>query len=911
MRISAVDFGNLTKAILVGVDTFSGGKFHPLASPQKDTLNIRDALTDPSGCNISTENISVFLGKNASKEAILDKVQSLVYDLESEESLLLYFASHGVIHDNEFYICLASSTPDNLRSSAIASTDIDSVLAEFRGRGVLLIIDCCQSAGFAEYAPRFFRRAGSSEYKILLSSAHTDASSWELAGGEGTLFTNNLIRIIQGKDQIGRMPGFIYFSELFEYLEFKIAEDLRVKYQFLSHQHPIYSGVFSKDPLIFLHRNLTLQQVRVKTAKYSSEYVWRMVRRVVLTLIILILLALGIVYTISEKTEFAIVENNKVNVYQGYPGWHLFGFPLKRWTYAIEPSYLADSSPMSAGKPLVSRPGHSVSNALFQNLKSEYQAMFLLWNGQDSLARSLLKTIIADTSKSVEALLVPQILFSCVASIKDEKTLMHWLASSPMKEVRENALKGLVRIDPGIAIRTVAGDVGLNTKNNHQIILINLPDNYSSDTLKVYFNWLLGQDALASSHPSIVPKIIGAALRTGTPLEVESLKLALLHTANYSDIRDIVQYVMINGDRELKRWLMQKLKSVDPSQLRENDERYLLIGHLFYALNEFSDVEWDKHLTDFIDIRYKVFLNYIVQANLKHGKKFQTQIEGKLTSLAHQAGNNLKFELIRPFLQAHILQETDVINLLKQSDINTDDYWLSFLFDAIKEDRIMAALPAVRPFLKSTVDNNRQRAIETLAVLADNITLDTAWLADNFSGVRQAAFRWWFDKNFEAAFQAMLSRLNEESFKDFLPGLFVRYSLSDQWLAALRNRLTKSNAEQSNAALILALTGEFKDLALLIHYPDIAVREKATDFLAYSPLLEDLVALSATGEFEDNARLKLVEQLVLKRRFNQQIMHIPADNRSWYKDLLYRTRPENATPGLLFNPVKLSRTKPQ
>src|SRR6266404_4914311 len=63
-------------------------------------------------------------------------------------------------------------------SSVLASAEIDGFetpRSTMKGdnyenrsdRGVLLILDCCQSAGFAENAPDSFRSLGTGEYRIV------------------------------------------------------------------------------------------------------------------------------------------------------------------------------------------------------------------------------------------------------------------------------------------------------------------------------------------------------------------------------------------------------------------------------------------------------------------------------------------------------------------------------------------------------------------------------------------------------------------------------------------------------------------------------------------------------------------------------------------------------------------------
>jgi hypothetical protein len=105
------------------------------------------------------------------------------------------------------YLATYEADLNSLRDSAISNTDVDDVLSQTRAAGTLLILDCCESAGFAENAPEFFRQIGQSGFRILLSASRVGQRSWERAGGKGTLFTHFLKKAISGDEAIAESPA--------------------------------------------------------------------------------------------------------------------------------------------------------------------------------------------------------------------------------------------------------------------------------------------------------------------------------------------------------------------------------------------------------------------------------------------------------------------------------------------------------------------------------------------------------------------------------------------------------------------------------------------------------------------------------------------------------------------------------
>ncbi len=104
---------------------------------------------------------------------------------------------------------------------------IDSV----NPRKVLLILDCCQGAGFSETVPEWFFQLPSDGFRLSLAASRADEPAWEHPDLKSTPFTRSLLRVIKGIDQISREPGLSYREELIQYIRTQLLQELDTGFQ--------------------------------------------------------------------------------------------------------------------------------------------------------------------------------------------------------------------------------------------------------------------------------------------------------------------------------------------------------------------------------------------------------------------------------------------------------------------------------------------------------------------------------------------------------------------------------------------------------------------------------------------------------------------------------------------------------
>ena len=179
---------------------------------------------------------------------------------------------------------------------------------------------------------------------MLISSAGPEEAAWDL-GADGTLLTNGLLNVINGIDVVnGDQPGAIYLSDLMRHIQRQVAEQVEVRA--LPTQNPVLVGYQDADPLLFVHRRLTFEQISLKTVRYSSESLRVVFRRVTLTAVVLILFGAGTAWTVSDHLEFLRTEQGHLVLYQGHPHIHLPGLPRPLWIFDINREALRPASPL-------------------------------------------------------------------------------------------------------------------------------------------------------------------------------------------------------------------------------------------------------------------------------------------------------------------------------------------------------------------------------------------------------------------------------------------------------------------------------------------------------------------------------------------------------------------------------------
>src|SRR5947209_8306537 len=89
-------------ALLVGIGNYlHADRIDPLPYAARDARSLEKLFTDPDVCGFPREQVDLLVGKNARREAIVQRLsQWLPQRARGAEIVVLYFAGHGMVHPN-------------------------------------------------------------------------------------------------------------------------------------------------------------------------------------------------------------------------------------------------------------------------------------------------------------------------------------------------------------------------------------------------------------------------------------------------------------------------------------------------------------------------------------------------------------------------------------------------------------------------------------------------------------------------------------------------------------------------------------------------------------------------------------------------------------------------------------------
>jgi len=345
-------------------------------------------LVSPKCCGVPEDQVVLIPDAEATADNILRLVSEIAGKASADDILIVYFGGHGETSGDDFILRTGPRAADG--DCGITGAQLAAALSRTLARGVLVILDCCGGGGFAERAPEFFYRLAESDFRLLVSASRAGQSSWELESG-GSLFTGRLLRALRGRDSLGA-GGSIYFSDLFDYLHAGVLNDAKAAFGGEREQTPTFAGSHASDPLLFMNRDLTLSQVRVRTTRITPDILRRRVAMAVGAVLASTLVLAAGYWAFLDSHQYLDVRDQNIVLVHGYPGLSGFGLPHDEWSYAEGPGALKSQDTLAAGRRFVFDRQASPELALRDILGAAGRARVDLWLGdRDSAPKELLR----------------------------------------------------------------------------------------------------------------------------------------------------------------------------------------------------------------------------------------------------------------------------------------------------------------------------------------------------------------------------------------------------------------------------------------------------------------------------------------------------------------------------------------
>jgi tetratricopeptide (TPR) repeat protein len=220
-------------ALLIGISSFRSDQIQSLDFAHADAIEVGRLLLSPRGGGLPRENIMLLTNQQASAGAIRSAIDSHLKGRHSNDTVLLFVASHGTVVDNRGYILAWDTDPQDVASTAIEMEDIRQLFEKHLTgvRRLILYVDVCRAGKIGQINPdyratnRVAQRLETGDNFFGMLAAQQGQSALEglnYGGGHGA-FSYFLMKALNGDADLNR-DGRVTMDELVDYVRDKVTE---------------------------------------------------------------------------------------------------------------------------------------------------------------------------------------------------------------------------------------------------------------------------------------------------------------------------------------------------------------------------------------------------------------------------------------------------------------------------------------------------------------------------------------------------------------------------------------------------------------------------------------------------------------------------------------------------------------
>ena len=855
MRTSVASFSSLTHALCVGVNDPGDPNLPRLGTAEIDATALATALTNSEGCSIPPEQVQCLTGNDATRDSILAALRTAIAKASEEHAVIVYLAGHAVQRNGEFFFCPSALDWARSEETSLRGSDLDECIKPAKARGVLLILDCCQSAGFAEDAPESFRSLGAGEYRIVLAASRANQRSWEMADGSGTLFSRNLIDIVSGKLNAGTSAGMIYFSDLLREIQDQMAEQRESLARETPLQQPVFTGAYTQDPLLFVHRQLTLEQIKLATARYSPAYVRRRIRNWTIGVLAVLYIIGTIYYGLLKSSQYATTSGDKIAIYRGYPGLGAPGYPVHLWTLSYGPERLRNRPAPRTKLTWTAPIGKSVLPILDNETRPDFLAARAQHEGRPTEARALALAILGTPAGHTDEEALYATLVFCTVATQDDIPKLHSFLQSQRSEVRLAAAKRLAHLEPEYIYPIAQSDLPDGTGFPHEDFIRQVRDS-CTPSLQRYLESLFSID----SNVPTTKQVLDAALRSGCKLSTPALVTGVLRPQLWGET-DVAKFAALEKqDWELSESLEKQLQSPSLDDVR----RQTVLGTIAALPTPPCLRALAGRLT-----KGPWWLQLEEAYALSRGCP-----DHKLTMEWVPSEQALAFNLVK--------NGSSVWNLRLPTTKSDYRNAFPFLISVAETDRRQDVADSLAKIVDQINDDYvRARALFALNSLGFEGRVNEDLLNGNNLEVRRATYELIRQRNTAELLSRLMLRVGGSD--DFYVELIGRTPLDEPEFEKLRSHLTGSAEEERHAACILAMQDTPDHAIKLLTDPNAEIRQSAGNCAAYNKnadtVLARLKVLKTDFPLESIADLQ--SSLELKKTIADELEKLDPIYREW------------------------------
>lgn len=239
-------------ALVIGVDTYLYSEERGVPNTALDAGHVYDVLVNPSLCGYDKGNMQLYRGSDAARAKIIAELETYSFSLKDTDTLLIYYAGHGMYdyegryyltaHDTQF-VKIGGKTfvkPE----TAICDTDLIKLLRQIPVKRLVTIFNACHSGNIspgtlgetaAEDAVDSFNLPdivqheilATGEGRVVITACRSGQSAYyEKIPGKLTVFGQALVDGLSGQGDIPNKKGYISLFDLYEFLHGRVQNQV-------------------------------------------------------------------------------------------------------------------------------------------------------------------------------------------------------------------------------------------------------------------------------------------------------------------------------------------------------------------------------------------------------------------------------------------------------------------------------------------------------------------------------------------------------------------------------------------------------------------------------------------------------------------------------------------------------------
>ena len=221
---------NTLYAVVAGVDKYSSPRLN-LKYARSDAGRLAAALKSRQAIYYAAQNVDLLVDETATTQKILTSLRSAVARAGPQDTLLFFFAGHGVQgKDGHYYLAPSDLKLDDVAHTGLPWSEVASVLGKAQAR-VVVVLDACHaglsgSEGLATNDDAVSGLLSGSHAPVLvLAASKGRESSFEGSAWQGGVFTYALTKILSDEPSGQAARQAIDISDLYRKLREIVAKE--------------------------------------------------------------------------------------------------------------------------------------------------------------------------------------------------------------------------------------------------------------------------------------------------------------------------------------------------------------------------------------------------------------------------------------------------------------------------------------------------------------------------------------------------------------------------------------------------------------------------------------------------------------------------------------------------------------